>query len=256
MKVKLEEMTLKEVREKGDVEVAVLPWGSCEPHNLHLPYGCDSMTGEKIAEISVRKAVEKGASAVVLPTIPVGVNSNHAGFPLYLHVSPSTQFAMLRDFVTTLESHEIRKMVVLNAHDGNDFKPMLREIFGQTEVRVFLINWWTVGQDVVDKVCEDRAGEHANEGETSWFMYLFPDIVRLEWADEGKVKKPRFEAMEKGWTWIPRPWSVLTTNSGQGNPAKATRKKGEEIVETTTDRIASFLMELSKATIDKEFPYY
>ena len=80
-KVKLMEMTLKEVKDAGNFEVAILPWGSCEPHNLHLPYGSDSLTGEKIAEISAQKARKKGAKVVVLPTIPIAVSYTHLTLP-------------------------------------------------------------------------------------------------------------------------------------------------------------------------------
>jgi len=255
MNVKVDEMTLKEIRELGKVEVVMLPWGSCEPHNFHLPYGCDTMAGEHIAVISARKAMEKGARVTVFPAIPVGVNSNHEGFPLFLHMSPATQEAVLKDIVRTLEKQGIRKMVILNAHGGNDFKPILRGMFGCTKMRIFQVNWWTVAQDVVDRVSEDTGGEHGNETETSWCMALFPDLVHLEWADEGKVREPRIEAMKKGWAWTTRPWSALTTNSGHGNPAKATAEKGKKIVDTATDRIAAFLVELSQAEVDENFPY-
>ncbi len=33
----LNELTWKDVRD-APYEVAVLPWGACEPHNRHLPY--------------------------------------------------------------------------------------------------------------------------------------------------------------------------------------------------------------------------
>ena len=255
MKVKLMEMTLKEVRDEWKFEVAILPWGSCEPHNLHLPYGCDSLTADKIAQKSAEKAREKGAKVVVLPTIPIGVNSNLFGFPMTLHLSPTTQLAILKDILTALENHKIYKLVLLNAHGGNEFKGIFREVYQKTEVHLFLLNWWSVGCDVIDKVCEDKSGEHANEAETSWFMYLYPELVHLEWADEGKVNESRFEALERKWVWMTRPWHLLTTNSGHGNPKKATPEKGKIIVETVTERIASFLVEMSNAKIDKKFPY-
>ena len=255
MKTRLMEMTLKEIREEGRFEVAVLPWGSCEPHNLHLPYGCDSLTAEKIAEISAKKAKEKGAKVIVLPTMTVGVNSNLFGFPMTLHFSPTTQLAILEDILRALETHEIYKLVLLNAHGGNEFKGIIREVYGRTRVNTFLLNWWGVRQDVVDEVCEDKSGEHGNEAETSWFMYLYPELVHLEWADEGKVRKSRLEALEKKLVWITRPWHLLTTNSGHGNPKKATREKGKKIVEASTDRIASFLLDLSKSRLDEKFPY-
>jgi len=254
-KVKLVEMTLKEVKSKEKFEVAILPWGSCEPHNLHLPYGCDSLTVEKISIISAEKANKKGAKIIVLPTIPIGVNSNLFGFPMTLHFSPSTQLAIIKDILRAIEIHKIYKLLIINGHGGNEFKAILREVYGFTKVHIFLLDWWKIGEDICKDVCEDTSGEHGNESETSWMMYLYPNLVHLEWADDGKVKKSRFKELEEKKIWMTRPWHLLTTNSGYGNPKKATEKKGEKIVEVSTDRISSFLIKLSKTKLDKKFPY-
>ena len=255
MKIKLEEMTLKEVKEQGEIEVAVLPWGSCEPHNLHLPYGCDAIVTEKVAQISAEKAIKKGAKLVVLPAIPIGVNSNLFGFPLTLHLSPTTQLAILKDILRSLEAHRIYKLVLLNGHGGNEFGPLMREVYGTTKVFIFLFNYWSAMNDIIEDVCDDRTGEHGNESETSLCMALFPELVHLEWADAGKTKEPVLEGLRNGWLKIIRPWHLLTTNSGYGNPEKATKEKGEKMLEQFTDRIASVFLEISKARIDKTFPY-
>ena len=42
----------KEVKDEK-YEAAVLPWGATEPHNLHLPYGTDSILSYEIACRSV-----------------------------------------------------------------------------------------------------------------------------------------------------------------------------------------------------------
>lgn len=255
MKVKLIEMTLKEVRDEGPFEVAVLPWGSCEPHNMHLPYGCDTLAAEKIAQISAEKAKKKGAKVIVLPALPVGVNSNTMGFPMTMNFSPSTNFEMLKDIVESLEKHKVHKLIILNGHGGNEFKFMIRELYGKTSVRIFLMNWWEQGKDIMDEVCDDKAGEHGNEAETSWFMHMYPELVHLEWADDGKVNEPVLEGLRKRQIWMPRQWHLLTKNAGHGNPKKATPEKGRKIVEVATDRIADVIKELSDAKIDNKFPY-
>jgi len=255
MKVEILKMTLKEVRDEGHFEVAVLPWGSCEPHNLHLPYGCDTLATEKIAEISAKKAKEKGAKVIVLPAIPIGVNSNTMEFPLVLNLNPTTQLTILKDIIQCLEKHGIYKLIILNGHGGNEFKFMAREMHGKTKVHIFVLNWWEVGEDIANSVCDDKTGEHGNEAETSWFMYMYPELVHLEWADSGQVKEPVLKGLKNKWLWIARPWHLLTTNSGYGNPEKATEEKGKKIVEATTDRIAETIKELSDVKINNTFPY-
>ena len=51
----LAESTWKAVRETP-YEVAVLPWGATEAHNLHLPYGTDTLQSERVAAEAARLA--------------------------------------------------------------------------------------------------------------------------------------------------------------------------------------------------------
>ncbi len=255
MKVKLTDMTLKEVRDEGKIEVAVIGWGATEPHNLHIPYGCDAFTVERVAEISALKAKNKGAKVIVLPAMYIGTNSNHFGFPMVMHFSPSTQQKMLADILWSLENSGIKKLLIINGHGGNEFKGILREFYGKTGVQIFLSNWWLVREDVINDVTEDKSGEHGNEFETSCCMHFFPELVRLEWADEGKVREPRISGMKNGQVWMTRPWPSLTTNAGHGNPMKSTPEKGKKIIDAATDALGDIIKEISDVVIDEKFPY-
>ena len=62
-------------------EVAVLPFGATEPHNLHMPYGTDIYEVEAIAQRACETAYKAGARVTLLPTIPFGVNTNHLKIP-------------------------------------------------------------------------------------------------------------------------------------------------------------------------------
>ena len=246
------EANLSEIR-RGKIEVAVLPWGACEPHNLHLPYGNDTLTVGKIGEMICRRAAEAGARVCLLPAVPYGVNTNLMGFPMTISMNPTTQLALLRDVVESLKKHGVPKLVILNGHGGNEFGFMLRELF-DCGVFLTLVNWWTVASDVAENVME-RGGEHADEAETSWALYLHPHLVAPpETADDGAVRPYRFEALNRGWAKIARPWDRLTTQSGYGDPRRATAEKGRQCIEVAVARLADFLVELSAAEIDETFP--
>jgi creatinine amidohydrolase len=64
-----------------------------------------------------------------------------------------------------------------------------------------------------------------------------------------------FDAVNKGWVSITRPWHLLTTNSGAGNPHAATAEKGRQCMAILVERLAGFLVELSAHRIDAHFPY-
>jgi creatinine amidohydrolase len=126
------------------IEVAILPWGSVEAHNTHLPCGTDIMEARMIGREAARIACERGAKVLVLPAIPFGVNTGQFDVPGTINMNPSTQMAVLEDVVTSIEHQRIPKLVVLNGHGGNEFKWMIREL--QPKHRIFLsaLNWWTI----------------------------------------------------------------------------------------------------------------
>jgi creatinine amidohydrolase len=249
----LAEANQNQVRDRK-IEVAVLPWGATEPHNLHLPYGNDTLTVTRIGELICQRAYEAGAGVCLLPSIPFGCDANLMKFPMTINMNPTTQLAVARDVVESLKAHDVHKLVLLNGHGGNEFGIILRELYG-CGVFITSINWWEVSRDVCEHLLENRGGEHADEVETSWALHLYPELVApLDTADEGAVHPTRFEAMNKGWARISRPWDRLTTNSGHGNPHKATAEKGREWIDVAVDRLSKFLVELAEAETDETFP--
>ena len=237
-------------------EVAVLPIGACEPHNHHLPYGTDAYESELVGERICADAAQRGAKVVMLPTIPYGVQSNMLDIPLAINVYPSTLFAFLKDIVDSLERHGIRKLAILNSHGGNDFlKPFIREMSGRSAVFICVIDWWRVGKDEYGEIF-DHPDDHAGEMETSVMLALRPELVKLEDARDGASKPTRFEAVNKGWVSISRPWSGLTESTGVGDPRKATKEKGEKYLSVVVPRLGQFLAELAKADASEEsFPF-
>ena len=54
---------------------------------------------------------------------------------------------------------------------------------------------------------------------------------------------------------ITRPWHLLTTNTGAGDPHAATPEKGERFLEVLEDRYGRFLAELADSELDEMFPF-
>ena len=240
-------------------EVAVLPLGCTEPHNLHLPHGQDTFEVEVIGDRVCQAACERGAKVVLLPAVPYGTVTNQRACPLSININPSTLNRVVTDIVESLAGHGIRKILLLNGHGGNDMKPLLRELYGRTEAKLFLCNWYRMVGDVYAQVFE-HPDEHAGEMETSLALAYWPDLVARRpdgslAADAGQPNASRFAAVENGWVTITRPWHLLTTNTGFGNPAAASAEKGHKILEIIVQRLAGFLVELSAAEIDAKFPF-
>jgi creatinine amidohydrolase len=240
-------------------EVAVLPLGATEPHALHLPYGMDTIEADLIGQRLCEAAHQRGAKVVLLPTVPYGTQTNQMQFPLAMNLNPSTLATVITDLVDSLVRHGILKIVLLNSHGGNDLKFVLRELYGKTTAKLFLCNWYTTFADMYHEIFQEK-DDHAGEMETSLALAYCPELVARNpdgslAADEGRKASTRFEAVNRGWVSITRPWHLLTTQAGAGNPHAATADKGRRLMEILVERLAGFLVELSAAPLDERFPY-
>lgn len=243
-----------------EYQVAVLPIGATEPHNLHLPYSTDTLQAEAVSSRVCEAAWNDGARVVMLPAIPYGTETNQAKCRLSMNVNPSTMGMIIRDLIDSLAGHGIFKLVILNSHGGNEFKPLLRELLGKTPVQLFLCDWFRgLTSDVQGDIFDD-AGDHAGEMETAFGLAFFNDLVRKNEdgaiaADDGAVNATRFDAVNNGWVSITRSWHLLTTNTGSGNPHAATAAKGEALMKVIVERLTEFLVELAKSPVDERFPF-
>lgn len=250
----LAELNYGTVKSQPPFEVAVLPLGATEPHNLHLPYATDTFQVEAIAGSACAVAHGRGARVLLLPTLPYGTETNQMRFPLAINLNPSTVAQVITDLIDSLATHGILKCVLLNGHGGNDLKWVLRELHRSTPVHLFLCNWYKMASDQYKTLFED-AGDHAGEMETSMGLSHFPHLVAISQADPGTLAPTRFAAVNQGWVEITRPWHLLTTNSGAGDPRSATAAQGAALTEVVVDRIAGFLHDLATSPIDHTFPY-
>jgi creatinine amidohydrolase len=237
-------------------QAAVLPFGATEPHNLHMPYGTDTFQVEELGRRACTRAWEAGARVALLPAIPYGVNTNHLQVPgaLVCSVTPTTLLAILTDLIDSLSRQGVRRLVLLNGHGGNELKPLARELHHTTDVFVGVCDWFRMAKDVYGEIFE-KPGEHADEVETSLGLAFFPHLMHCELADEGAARPTRFEAINRGWVSITRPWHLATTNTGLGDPRPATADKGRKLMEVLEKRLGDFLIELAQAEENEAFPF-
>jgi creatinine amidohydrolase len=241
----LAEVTWNDVQH-GHYEVAVLPWGATEAHNRHLPYGTDTIETDFIAAEAAALAWRAGARVLVLPAIPLGVQTGQLDIPFCLNLNPGTQAAILRDLLDSL-SGQVRKLVILNGHGGNDFRPMIRELQPRTPIFLCVVNWY---QAVDAAAFFEEPGDHAGELETSVMQHIAPGLVLpLSSAGPGTERRFRIAALREGWAWAPRHWRSVTADTGVGDPRGATADKGARYIAAVTQRIGAFLTELAAADV-------
>ena len=246
----LSEVTCAEIKSK-DIELAILPWGACEAHNYHLPYGTDIYEADYVSAEAGRKAYSKDQRFIVLPTIPCGVNTGQMDIKLDMNIYPSTQMAILSDTIEVLSNANIFKLLVVNSHGGNNFKPLLRELGAHyPDVFLSLCHWFKS----VDKYeYFEKKGDHADEMETSVMMHLFPEWIDLSTAGSGADKKSKIDGINEGWAWSERQWSKVTEDTGIGDPSLSSSEKGKKYLNDCTDKLAELYVQL--CMLDKENMY-
>jgi creatinine amidohydrolase len=235
--------------------VAVLPWGATESHNLHLPHGTDTIEAVALAEAVVAKAAAAGARCLLLPAVPFGNNNAQLTQVATITMRTSTQAAVVHDVAESLVRQGIDRLVVYNFHGGNDFKQIIRDVMLDLPIFIVQINGYLVAPQM--KALLDRPdGDHANEFETSLMLHICPQwVAPLESAGDGTPTP--FKLKSFGTTpgvWAPRDWAALTKDTGVGNPKAATAEKGRKIFEMLVEATAPVLVELSAAK-NGDFPY-
>ena len=244
----LAETTWATVRDT-DYDLAVLPWGSTEAHNYHLPYATDTIQCDHIAAAAAEQAWDAGTQVLVLPTVPFGVNTGHLDIPGVVNMHPSTQAAVLEDVAESLVTQGFRKLLVLNGHGGNTFKPLVREVrVAVDDLFIGVAHWFEIG-DWADYF--DDLGDHAGEMETSVMLNAAPELVRpLDEAGPGTARVFSVDALRSDWAWAERRWTEVTADTGVGDPSAATVEKGRSYLAEVTGRLAGLFGELADADLD------
>ena len=226
--------------------VAILPWGATEAHNYHLPHGTDVIEATAVAEKSAEIAHSRGAKPIVLPTIPFGNDEQQLDQVATISITTTTAFAILRDVVRCLSRQNIDRLLILNAHGGNEHKPLIRDLQSEFKTLIVLAHFWQIRKYEHDARCKNT-GDHADEMETSFMLHIRPDLVDLASAGKGDRVGFQIEGMNQSGVWTPRPWSKVHPDTGSGDPSYATAEKGKAFFDAVTNGLADLIVGLSKA---------
>ena len=227
-----------------DYQLAVIPWGATEPHNLHLPYLTDAILSRDIAIDAAKIALEKyGVRAMVMPCVAMGAqNPGQRDLKFCVHYRQETQKAILTDIVASLAHQGIKRILIVNGHGGNIFKGFIRDLAVDfPDVLIAASEWFKVKNA---KDYFEDPGDHADEIETSVMMYYHPELVNLQEAGKGKVGGFKPESLANGIAWIPRNWLKVSHDTGIGNPKKSTSEKGANFAKDIAEEYAKLYHDL------------
>jgi creatinine amidohydrolase len=220
----------------------LLPIGArTKEHGPHLPLDTDFRTAEYLA----RRIVERCA-VLVLPTLPYGFYPAFSEYP----GSVSIGFDAFRDTVVdvcrSFAAHGARRCYVLNTGISTR-RPLeaARERLRELGMMMRYTDFERACAEGRARVQTQARGTHADEIETSMLLYIAPEVVRLERA-QAELADDLGGAL--GLTRDPRASEGVFSPSGSwGDPTRATRAKGEVVVESMVEYLVAEVDELENA---------
>jgi creatinine amidohydrolase len=239
----LSEMSAHELEQFISHEtVGLLIFGACENHGDHMPFGSDFIMPFELAK---RVAARYGKKIVIFPPIPYGVSSHHKDFFMTVSFEPDTMMNVIRDILQSLVNNNIRRILIINGHDGN-IAPieLASRIIKERNPRVViscLESWWTLVGSIDKELFDvwDGLG-HGGEAETSAMLAVRPDLVNMTVAPKDVIPKLP-DNVRIYWKF-----NELTDTGATGAPRKATRTKGDKIISILENVLLAFILDMEK----------
>ncbi|MFP3895875.1 MAG: creatininase family protein [Anaerolineales bacterium] len=245
-----DKLTWPEIRQAAAEErVVVLPVGSTEQHGHHLPLDVDNFLCHSVCEGAAKRVPD---DALLMPQLNYGFNWHHIDFPGTIGIDWDHYVDFLLDIVKSVAHHGFKKILIINGHGSN--RPLIevaaRQATMDNEAICAACSYFELALDALHKIRESPKGwvAHAEEIETSLYLYLRPEDVRQDrmqaennmlssdfwWQDlEGGARVGMME-------W----WSSFSHTGVLGDPTLATRKKGEAFYKACTEELAALIREI------------
>src|ERR671929_650295 len=169
----------------------IVPVGTCEQHGPHLPMGTATIIAERLADdFSATYGVVRA------PTIEYGVNANtERGFPGNASMRRKTLHRMLNDLLDSWETSGFREFILITAHDHDAHQEALATVITRT-ARVRVVDIYAV--NIADLLEGQFEHMHGDEVDTSLMLYLAPEMVRLEWAQDHMIGPDALRRYRRG----------------------------------------------------------
>lgn len=249
------EMTWLEVKQAiKEKRVAVVPVAMIEEHGYHLPVDTDLVLANEVCIRAGRKASNE---MVVIPPITHGYAPHQMDFPGVISISSDTFIRYVTDVCKSLAHQGFERILLLNGHGSN--VPLLQVASRLTNLDYpnslcASISHWDF-EPVIKCTEEVRESEnpgginHACELETSMYLAIKESLVEMDKAvrDLDKYEQSKYFWLDlvgrgEGRPVVAMPyWSAISETGTLGDPTKATREKGEKLLDAAVDGLIEFV---------------
>jgi creatinine amidohydrolase len=136
----------------------ILPIGSTEQH-AQLSLCVDMILAEKVATDAA-----KPLGIPVFPVIPYGLAPYFNAYPGTICLRVETLLAVVRDVTASLRRSGFRRILIVNAHGGNNpISALALELMAEyQDTSIKFHNWWNAPRTWAKVQATDKTGSHAN----------------------------------------------------------------------------------------------
>lgn len=238
-RVLLWESTRKEFREAIEttaLKAMIVPTGSTEQHNEHLAMINDTASVTLVAQ---HAALALWPQVMVATPVPVGISPHWMDRKGTLTLTKETFLAVVYEICESLKTHGVTRILILNGHGGNvaPLKESVDEFKKKLGINIRAHSYWDAyTPDHVKKyLTSGRVPGHAGEFETSFAMAAFPERVRWEGVDYGKIK---------GALNIKDPQSAIDDEQFHNDARLSAAAKGEAMISIAVDWTSDVLRKM------------
>lgn len=243
---------------KQSDSTCILAFGILEKHGMHDPLGTDLIQAREWAARAAKREY-----AVVFPDYFYGQINEARHEPGTFALPGRVVWDLLEATCEEIGRNGFKKIIIVNGHGGN---PNLLYYFCQAQLekrRSYAVFFYNPAPDAAfrKKVAAMRQSDasydfHAGETETSTLLYLRPDLVHLEKADDESGKPLHRLHLPNAYTAIW--WYADFPNHYAGDGAKATRAFGELVTEHYVTELAGTIKAIKedKQTLALQKEYF
>jgi creatinine amidohydrolase len=155
----------------------VLPVGATEQHGPALPINTDTVIADAVC-----RAACQAAKVPMAPALAYSSSGAHTSkWPGTFSLSPRTFIDSLLEIAGWAEATGWKKLLIVNAHAGNDapMRVAVDQIRNEKmgRLQIGFINTFFMNPEIEAHFTQDAADLHANKGECDLMLHLAPETV-------------------------------------------------------------------------------
>lgn len=249
-----EKLTWPEINDAVDLgKVCIVPCGAVEQHGHHLPLDVDLVCPTGIAKGAGQLIPDK---LLVLPIVAYGYTGHVIDFPGTINSHYTHFMEHVLDITKSLAYHGFKKIMLLNGHGSNmpNLDLVARRTCLETDAECVRTGWWQLLS--VDKEFMPRWREskfpggcaHAGELETSLYMYLDGDNVRMDKIKNGTISFNEEDSpfhyvdlLEQGPATVVSWTSSYSETGVLGEAELASAEKGKQAYDEAVKQLVRFV---------------